>query len=234
MISSIRKILQPITHLFYPHYCLGCAMDLEDTHQVLCFKCIHQLPSTGFIEHANNLVEKLFIGRLELEEAAAAFYFTPSSMVQQLMIELKYKGNQQVGIFLGQLIAQQILQSGRFKTIDAIVPVPLNAKKEKMRGYNQAALIAKGISEILHWPVLDQLVQRTVFTNTQTVQNRSARWQNMDGVFQINPNIAAPTPKHILLIDDVVTTGATLEACGKAILELENTKLSVLTAAYTL
>ena len=152
--------------------------------------------------------------------------------MQQLLVQLKYKGNIDVGHFLGRKIGYAMLKEPRFRSVDMLIPLPLNPKKEFIRGYNQSELICDGIREIWQRPVRTDLVTRVRFTETQTHQNRISRWQNMEGVFKVlQPEVLEN--KHLLLIDDVITTGATLEACGKELLKIPGVKLSVAAAGYT-
>jgi len=227
------KYLDNFLHLFYPHNCEGCGTDILSDEHFLCIRCLHRLPETRFFLSPANPVEKLFYGRLPVTHAAAAYYFTKDSLLQHLLIQLKYKGNKEAGYFLGRMMGYSLIKTDRFKDIDVLVPLPLNVKKEHIRGYNQAALICKGIAEVWHKPVLKEAVARTRFTETQTRQNRTSRWQNMEGVFAVTDKSALQN-KHILLIDDVITTGATLEACGSAILGVEGVALSIVAAAYTI
>jgi ComF family protein len=232
MLSSSKKYLRNLLHLFYPHNCEGCGSDVLYDTQFLCTRCMHRLPETGFFFKPSNPVEKLFYGRSDIRQAGAAYYFTKDSLLQHLLIQLKYKGNKEAGYFLGRMMGYAFIKSERFTGIDMLVPLPLNHKKEQMRGYNQAALICEGIQEVWHKPVLKEAVTRTHFTETQTKQDRISRWQNMEGVFAITQP-AALQNKHVLLIDDVITTGATLEACGSSILDVNGTVLSIAAAAYT-
>jgi ComF family protein len=146
---------------------------------------------------------------------------------------MKYRNNKDIGVYMGKLLGRMLEQSERFSEVDIIVPLPLNPKREKKRGYNQATALCNGISEIWNKPVVEKVVIRKVFTETQTHKGRISRWQNMDGVFKV-ANPSAIQGKHILLIDDVVTTGATLEACGNEILKVPGTTLSIATLAYTI
>lgn len=229
----VKKYLTDFAHLFFPHICEGCGSDIIETHNIICAKCYSHLPETGFFNFSENPVAKIFYGRIKVQYAASAFYFTKHSLMQNLLIQLKYRGNKDVGIFLGKITGLQIKKSSLFNNIDIIVPLPLNKKKEFKRGYNQALLICQGIAEVLQKPINKNAIVRTVFTETQTHQNRVSRWQNMEDVFQIfQPD--AIKGKHILLVDDVVTTGATLEACGQKILQIDGTQLSIATVAYTL
>jgi ComF family protein len=226
------KRLQSFLHLFFPHNCEGCGMGLFDEKRFLCSRCIHQLPETKFVSLRGNPVEKLFYGRMHLTHAMAAYYFTKNSLLQHLMIQLKYRNNREAGYFLGRMMGIALANEPAFAGVDLLVPLPLNPKKEFKRGYNQAALICEGINVVWNKPVIHDAVERTRFTETQTKQNRISRWQNMEGVFNAtDPQLLHN--KHILLVDDVITTGATLEACGQAILAVEGTRLSIAAAAYT-
>lgn len=218
-----------LSHLFYPHNCIGCGSDVIDKESFLCLQCIDDLPETNFAIHANNPLEKKFWGRIALISAMSLFYFTKESIVQNMIYELKYKGNKKAGHYFGNLMGKTLLNSNRFH-IDAIVPLPLFEKKEKMRGYNQSEILCNGISEIINKPVIKNNVTRNIFTETQTKKHRLERWKNVENIFEVN-NPQELEGKHILLIDDVVTTGATLDACGTEILKIKNVKLSVATLA---
>ncbi len=223
-------ILSPLVHLFYPYVCAGCGSDLVNDDNLLCLKCINDLPHTNFAIHANNPVEKIFWGRLLLTAAMSEFYFTKETLIQTLIHEFKYKGNKDLGVYLGAMMGKSLLNSQRFSKIDALVPLPLFADKEFKRGFNQATILCNGIGEILNIPVIKNNVVRKRFTETQTKKHRTERWQNVEGSFEIN-NAKEIKGKHILLVDDVVTTGATLEACGVEILNMEDTDLSIATLA---
>lgn len=225
------KILSPLAHLFYPHVCTGCGSDLVEEDNLLCLTCINDLPHTNFAMHAANPVEKIFWGRLPLTAAMSEFYFAKGTLIQILIHQFKYKSNTDVGLYLGAMIGRSLLGNNRFTKIDALVPLPLFADKEFKRGYNQAAILCNGISEVTNLPVLKNNVVRKRFTETQTKKHRTERWENVDSSFEIN-NPREIKGKHILLVDDVVTTGATLEACGAEILTIEGANLSVATLAF--
>jgi ComF family protein len=225
------NLLNNFTHLFFPHICSGCGTDIINKETPLCLRCIHELPVTNFHTYVNNPVEKIFWGRLPLVSASAYTYFTKDSLLQHLLHQLKYGGNKEIGVFLGNMLGQLLKASNRFSDIDAVVPLPLFAAREKKRGYNQALVICEGISLAMQIPVLRQAVVRLSATETQTKKNRIQRWQNMEGRFLVkNENDIGN--KHLLLVDDVVTTGATLEACGQEILSVNNTRLSIATLAF--
>ena len=230
MKNIVYNISNSISHLLFPHNCLGCATDVLNNDDLICARCATELPTTNYFKAANNPIEKTFYGRVKVENAAAGFYFTKQSLMQHLLQQLKYKGNKEVGIYLGKLIGYELQKSNRFDDVEVLIPLPLNAKKEFKRGYNQSMLICQGIASIWQKPVLKDAVIRTVFTETQTNKTRINRWENMDGVFAI-ANEKALEGKHILLVDDVVTSGATFEACGSEILKISNTKLSIAAVA---
>lgn len=179
--------------------------------------------------HANNPLEKKFWGRLALTSAMSELYFSKNSIVQNMIHEFKYRGNKKAGHYFGNLIGRSLRNSNRFN-IDAIVPLPLFIRKEKMRGFNQAEILCHGIAEILCKPVIAKNVTRRIFTESQTKKHREERWKNVEGIFYIN-DPKSLEGKHILLVDDVVTTGATLEACGSEILKIPGATLSVATLA---
>ena len=158
-------------------------------------------------------------------------YFAKETLIQTLIHEFKYKGNKDVGLYLGTMMGHSLLNNNRFTKVDALIPLPLFADKEFKRGYNQATILCNGMSEVMGIPVIKNNVVRKRFTETQTKKHRIERWENVEGSFEIN-NAREIKDKHILLIDDVVTTGATLEACGAEILKIEGTRLSIATLAY--
>jgi ComF family protein len=224
--STLQSIFSDTTHLFYPHICTGCGSDLLSEDQLLCLLCINQLPHTNFAQHANNPLEKIFWGRIPLQAAHSEFYFAKETLIQELIHQLKYKGNQAIGYFLGELMGKSLLNSNRFKNLDYLIPLPLYPEKERKRGFNQATIICNGLSAGMNIPVLRDNVIRRRFTETQTKKHRRERWENVADSFLVkDPSLL--NDKNILLVDDVVTTGATLEACGLTIAQSANVTLSV-------
>jgi len=197
---------------------------------ILCTACRHALPETGFSKSVDNPVSRLFWGRIPVAYATSLLFFEKGGRYQTLIHQLKYHGKKQAGIFLGKLLGYSLLDSN-FDEADLIVSVPLHKTKLRRRGFNQSEIIARGISEITGKPLAKNVLRRKINTKSQTLHKRYARWENVEGIFEcINPDLIKH--KHVLLVDDVITTGATLEAAGNAILQVEDVTLSVATAAF--
>lgn len=228
----LKEIKESLLHLAFPHVCEGCGTDNLQADHLLCLRCLSSLPATNFHLHANNPIEKIFWGRIPVSCATAQYYFTKESMMQHLMHQFKYKGNKEVGIYLGKQMGWAMAESNRFSFIDALIPLPLHKSKEHKRGYNQATVLCEGIASVLNKPVLKNIVVRPEQTETQTKKGRIERWQNMEGKFELT-NSTAIENKHVLLIDDVITTGATLESCGREILKAKNVQLSIATLCFS-
>ena len=229
----LKKSLDHLSHLFYPHICTGCGSDVIANTEQLCLHCVNDLPVTNFFGAPGNPVEHIFYGRIPVVQAAAGYFFTKESLLQHLILQLKYRGNQDIGFYFGKLVGQLMLANDAFTLVDAMVPLPLNPRREKMRGYNQATAICNGIASVTNLPVIDKVVVRKIYTETQTHMGRINRWENMDGVFKVKDETMLQG-KHLLLVDDVVTTGATLEACGAEILKVPGSSLSIATLAYAI
>jgi ComF family protein len=227
----LKTLFSNTIHLLYPHVCSGCGSDLLDKDSLLCLRCINELPHTGFALQPGNSVEKIFWGRLPITAAHCQFYFEKESLIQHLIHQLKYKNNKAVGIYLGELMGTTLLHSERFTAIDYLIPLPLFVDKERKRGYNQAKIICDGMAAVMNIPVITGNVMRQRFTQTQTRKHRTERWENVAGSFAVK-NSEVLKGKNILLVDDVITTGATLEACGSVILQTEGVKLYIATLAH--
>lgn len=230
---ALKPVLNNLLHLFFPHVCVGCGSDILDEKHLLCLRCVSDLPVTNFFDQPGNPVEGSFYGKIPVRNAGAAYFFTKNSLVETLVYELKYRGNKEIGFYLGRLMAGYLVNNKRFGNIDLLVPLPLNPKRQKKRGYNQATALCDGIASVWNMPVENKAVVRTINSETQTHRGRVERWQNMQGIFSVvEPELLKN--KHILLVDDVVTTGASLEACGQEILRVPATTLSIATMAYTI
>lgn len=229
--KTLTLIKNALLHLVYPHVCAGCGTDALPAKSQLCIQCMHDLPLTHFEKQAGNPVEKILTGRVRFEKATAHLYFNKDSMLQRLMHQFKYKNNKELGFQLGLIMGTRLLESRRFSNIEALIPLPLHESKEKKRGYNQAEIICNGIAQALEVPVVTDVVKRTIATESQTKKNRSDRWQNMAGKFSL-VNERGAENKRVLLVDDVITTGATLEACANALLKINGLTLNVATLCY--
>ncbi len=228
---SAEKIIENLVHLFYPHQCNGCGSDTLLKEQLLCYRCLHHLPKTQLQNIAGNPVEKVFAGRLPIHAAHGEFFFTKGKLIQSLLHQIKYKGNRQLGICLGEMLGVSLLSSSRFSDIDAIIPVPMLQKKERDRGYNQATVISKGIQKITGIPIVENLIIRNKRTTTQTKKSRFERWQNVKDTFEISLS-EAYNGKHLLIVDDVLTTGATIEACGSTLMKIPEIRISLAILAF--
>ena len=190
------------------------------------------MPITCFEYFTANPIEKIFWGRVQILSAAAHLYFTSGSQVQHSLHLLKYKGRKEIGIYFGQQMGESLKRSSRFGDCEIIIPLPLFASREKKRGYNQASLIANGMSQKLKIPVINDAISRIKKTETQTNKSRIERWQNMESTFEIRDPLKI-SGKHVLLVDDVVTTGASLEACARVLLDCPGVKVSIACLAHT-
>jgi len=217
--------------LIFPNICQSCEGDMVKNERVICSHCKVHLPRTNFHYYYDNPVNKLFWGKSNITSASAFYHFNKGSKVQHLIHNLKYKGQKEVGVIAGRLFAQDLQKSELFNTVSLIVPVPLHPKKLKKRGFNQSEYIAIGLSEGLKAPIsIDNLV-RNSSSETQTKRKRFERWQNVESAFHLL-NAEKVRNEHILLVDDVITTGSTIEACASRLLEVEGVKVSVATLAY--
>ncbi|MCB9277907.1 MAG: ComF family protein [Lewinellaceae bacterium] len=227
----LKHSLNDIVSLFFPNLCLACGENLPPKQEMICVHCQYKLPRTGFHEHRENPFTERFWGRLPLESGAALFHFIKGGKVQRLVHQLKYKDKADIGIRLGQWYGRLLSDSPLFHSVDTVIPVPLHPKKEHLRGYNQAAMFAKGLADAMQVNCLSQGLRRNVFTETQTRKSRLERVENVTEAFEI----ARPADlkgRHVLLVDDIITTGATLEACGLKLLEVPGLKLSMATIGF--
>jgi ComF family protein len=222
--------LNYLTELFFPRLCVVCGDKLIEQEQWICLHCLHHIPRTNFHLDRENQVAQLFYGRVKIEYATSFFYFSKGSSYQNLLHHLKYKGLKEVGEEIGKHFGIDLMQSEDFSTVDVICPVPLHPSKEKKRGYNQSWWISSGIARQMNKELSDDNLKRIIATETQTRKSRFDRWQNVEGIFDLS-NPEAYSGKHILLVDDVVTTGSTLEACAQTIITKSTAKVSIATLA---
>lgn len=228
----LQNAFEDLFRLFYPVKCASCGDDLPERKDIICIDCYAALPHTGFECIANNPTHHIFTGRMKVSAAHSEFYFEKGKSIQRLVHALKYKGRKDIGLMLGKITAVSLLKNNQYDNIDVIIPVPMTKVKIKKRGYNQAAVIAEGMSEVLKVPVNNNVLVKSKKTSTQTKKHRTERWLNIDGSFEIN-NHDELINKNILLVDDVITTGASLEACGHCLLAVKGVNLFVATVART-
>lgn len=222
--------LNSILELFYPSVCAACGHSLFHWEQLVCTRCRSFLPKTGYALVEENPLARMFYGRVRLKAVTACFFFSKEGKVQHLIHELKYKGNSDAGVFLGQDLGKAIQEAPLFQGIDYLIPVPLHPKREKERGYNQSMMIAQGVSEVTGIPIGDTFLKRSVNTATQTHKSKEERWKNVKDIFVLD-HAEKLEGKSVLLIDDVLTTGATLEACALTLSSVPGITISCATAA---
>ena len=228
MISFWRRLLDLIS----PRLCVICKRRLTVTEETICARCNLHLPRTGFDRDPyENPMAKMFWGQIPVERASAFFYYESHAETANIIYELKYKDHPEIGEVMGRMMARELLLSHFFDGIDGVVPIPLAKKRERQRGYNQCLEIAKGISEITGLPVYNKVVRRNSFKGSQTKLGRWERNENVEYVFELT-DTATVAGKHLLLVDDVVTTGATAIACGKQLVKAGQVKISILTLGY--
>jgi len=229
MISPLNDVF----NLFYPELCSICENQLVKGEKTICIQCLSDLPITNFCKLKNNSVESSFYGRILIEEATSLFFYQKKGKVQKLIHQLKYKGNQQIGAVLGDWLGENMLLSDRFKDLDGIIAVPLHPNKFKKRGYNQVTTFGESLAKKLEIPLIENVLVKVSGSQTQTKKNRFDRSVNVNEKFELLDNEVLKN-KHILLIDDIITTGATLEACSIQLQQTKNIKISIATMAYTL
>lgn len=222
-----------LLHLFFPHLCAGCFTDMLDDQEMICSACMESLPFTQFENLETNPVEKLFWGRTPIKHAFSIFYYLTRTPIQQIIHQIKYKDNPALGVYMGKIMGLSMRNFFQHHTINLMIPMPLHPKKEYKRGYNQAAKLCQGIHETTYIEYREDLLIRNFNTSTQTKKTRIERWQNVSDVFEI-VDPSAMEHQHILLVDDVITTGASTEACANLILKYKAASVSICSLAYTI
>lgn len=227
----VKQWTSDLFGLLFPNLCNACGNSLFRHEQLICLKCLHDLPFTDYHKYADNRVAKQLWGRLPLNAAMAMLYFRKGAKVQNLIHNLKYNGRTDVGVLLGNMLGERLKTGILYQSIDMVIPVPLHRKKYKVRGYNQSSFIAAGIAAQMGIDISEDHLIRNTSTESQTKKSRYNRYENMKDVFRVNyaEDIIG---KHILLVDDVITTGATLEACANTLLAIGAAKVSIAALAF--
>jgi ComF family protein len=226
MKKEAKTLMNDFISLFFPHYCLGCMGAMVKGEEVLCTRCISQLPKTNsHLMSVNPLVNKL-TGRLLIKYGWSYLKFRKGGMVQHLLHQLKYNNHPEVGIKLGKAFGLELAKSGFLEAFDLIIPVPLHRSRIRQRGYNQSTQFAIGLSEAIHTPWDESISIRTQSSSTQTRKSKTERWENVKSAFSMSSRIDLKG-KRVLLVDDVITTGATIEACGQHLLSHGCNELSI-------
>ena len=223
-------MIKPLVNLFFPKVCYACHNFLNDNEDNICLDCRHDLPVTNFHFDNNDALKKALYGRAKIENGTALFRFEKKGIVQQLIHNLKYKNHEKIGFVLGNWLGNELKTLEAYQSIDIIIPVPLHKNKLKKRGFNQVAKFGQQIAETLNTVYKDDVLVKITNTKSQTNKGRFARWTNTDELFALK-NMESINNKHILLVDDIITTGATLEACISVLNQAKNIKISIATMA---
>ncbi len=230
LFDKVFSVLSDLVALFYPRVCAGCDAHLMKHEENLCLVCKHNLPKTYFWDYDVNPIEKLFWGKIPVHAACAFLHFEQGEVVQELMHRLKYEGKTGVGFELGKMFASILREKDWFADMDLILPIPLHVTKQARRGYNQSLFIADGMAEVFGCPVKPQILKRTLASVSQTRKSRFVRTENVSSVFKVmDANLVKG--KNVLIVDDVVTTGATLESVGAQLVSAGVNKLYLATLA---
>jgi len=219
-------------NLFFPLCCHVCQTELVKNENIVCTNCLHDLPVTNYHLDNDNPVKKVFQGRVKIYKATALLHFRKKSGVQQLLHDLKYRGHQEIGAYLGAWLGEELLKTNAYTDIDLVIPVPLHKTRLRERGYNQVEGFGLEISKRLQATYRNDLLLKVNAMQTQTTKGRMSRWGRIEQTLEIK-NAGDLAGKNILLVDDLVTTGATLEACARKLLEVQNTRISIATIAIT-
>ena len=230
MKNTVKYWFGPLFHLFFPRCCAVCGASLIEGEDTICTHCNIDMPRTNYHKMKDNPVERMFWGKFPLERATSFFFYRKGSDFRQVLHQLKYGGQKEIGAIMGRYMASELQASDFFHGVDVIIPIPLHKKKQQIRGYNQSEWISRGIMAVTGIPVDTEAIIRRKNTETQTQKSALERWKNVDGIFELHrsEHLAG---KHILIVDDVLTTGATTVACASRLAEIEGVRISVLTLA---
>ncbi|WP_242084097.1 ComF family protein [Aestuariivivens sediminis] len=219
-------MFKSLINLFFPNICHACLNALEDNQDTICTSCRHRLPVTNFHFNNDNTIGKVLYGRAKIEQGTALFRFEKQGPVQQLIHGLKYRGYEKIGFVLGNWLGGELKGIDSYKTIDVVIPVPIHKKKLRSRGYNQVSKFGQQIAKHLNAIYKEDVLLKITNSKSQVTKKRWARWQDSASLFTVT-NLKSVADKHILLVDDIITTGATMEACIKLLTQNNNVKISI-------
>lgn len=228
LISYLKDFLS----LFIPRKCFCCGFSLNKQESYICTKCLSEFPKTTFYNKSNDLVSQSFWGRIDVDYAFSTYLFEKASKLQNVIHQIKYQGAKELAYEMGKQMAFELIDTEFHERADVVCPVPLHPQKEKKRGYNQSDYIARGFADVLDLEYDKDLLVRNTYTDTQTQKNREERWENVKEAFSVNA-CYNELDKHVVVIDDVLTTGATLEACCSKVKSYPNSQVSIVTLAYS-
>ena len=217
--------------LLFPRLCYACGNHLLRNENLICTECYVLIPRTNFHTEVNNPVAQLFWGRCLIEKAAAFSFYNKGSRIRNLIHNMKYKGVKEIGYELGKIYGHSLYTSGFIEDIDLIIPVPLHPSKKRIRGFNQSEVISTGLADSTRLPIDIKCLERSAISATQTRKSRYARWTNVEGIFRVTDPVSVEG-KHILLVDDVITTGSTIESCTNELVKIDGVRVSVVALAF--
>ncbi|SDB64181.1 comF family protein [Flavobacteriaceae bacterium MAR_2010_188] len=225
-------MVKNLLNLFFPKVCLACKYMLTDNEDIVCTKCRHELPATNFHFDLDKKVADILYGRVQFVDSTALLHFYKKGIVQELMHNLKYRGHEEIGVFLGKWLGSELTDASGFNDIDVVIPVPIHKSRLRKRGYNQVSKFGEEIANKLNAEFNETILIRSFATKTQVFQDRIGRSIDNEAKFSIN-DFEYLKNKHILLVDDIITTGATIESCATVLNQIEGVKLSLATMAIT-
>jgi ComF family protein len=231
--TLLRDLAAGFLHLLYPRLCVACQSEIPSGEDCFCLKCRLKLQASDMYRQPDNEFTRRFWGRLPLQAGAAQYYFTRKSAIQKALHALKYRNQPDIGLQLGRRFGRLLTTAPGFSEVQLIVPVPLHPLRERLRGYNQSQMFGQGLAETMQVPIAPRALARRRHTHTQTRKKRLDRFDNMQSIFYVQEP-AVLQGKHVLLVDDILTTGATLEMCALATLEVPGVRLSMATVAIAM